>query len=265
MHTPFSPCDGLVVLPSSEPVPGLGLLPVNAFLIRGPAPLLVDCGMGREQAAFLDALETVVDPSSLAGILLTHEDADHSGSLNELLERAPGATLYTTLPGMGKLGAGGPIPPQRVQLLAPGSGFTAGGRRFRAVRPPMYDSPATLAFLEEEHGWLFASDALSAFLPAAPEWAEDLDPTVLADGMSLHCRMNSPWLADIDRGRYAAAVRAFAALDPELVLATHLPPLRRAGFRRLIDRALRLPDEGVVPLPDQAAFAQIMASLSPAA
>jgi flavorubredoxin len=89
MDIPFSPIQDLVVLPSFEPVPGLGILPVNRFLTRGSELILVDTGVATERAAFLDALDTVMDPRDLRWILLTHEDADHAGALEALLERAP--------------------------------------------------------------------------------------------------------------------------------------------------------------------------------
>lgn len=264
MDTPFSPTPDLVVLPSSEPVPGLGVLPVNSFLIRGSEPILVDAGIATERAAFLDALDTVLDPRDLRWILLTHEDADHAGALEVLMDRAPQATLVTNLLGMAKLGSSMRLAPERVRLVRPGSMLKLGRFAFEVHRPPMYDSPATLAFLEATRGWLFASDALAAFIPAAVERADEVAPSVLAEGMSLACRMNSPWLATADRIVYKAQVDAFAALRPTWTFGSHLPPAEAKVFHTLCTRAADLPAEGEVPLPDQAAFEMMMASLQDA-
>jgi hypothetical protein len=163
---------------------------------------------------------------------------------------------------MAKLGSGMRLPPERVRLVRPGSTLQLGGHGFSVHRPPMYDSPATLAFLETGQGWLFASDALAAFIPAYVERVEELPDAVLSDGMSLACRMNSPWLATADAEAYRAQVEAFASLKPEWVFASHLPPAKAGLFQSLcLRRAIGLSAEGEVPLPDQAAFEALMPSL----
>ena len=249
MEPSFSPTTDVVVLPSLEPVPGVGVLPVQAFLLRGPRPVLVDTGLAREEDAFLDALDALVDLGSLACILLTHEDADHAGAVFSLLERAPDAQLVTTAVGVGKLGAVRPPDPARVRLVAPGARFEVGGRVLRALRPPMYDSPATLAFFEERARWLFTSDGFGAFVPELTERAEDLPLDAALDGMSAFCRANSPWLMDLAPAVYAGQVDALARLEPEWVFASHLPPLGKAAFAPYLERARALPSEGHVPLP----------------
>ena len=62
---PYSVGDGITVLPSYLPVPGMGVLPAHAFLIDGPEPILVDTGPGGAEDGFQDALASVIDPSAL--------------------------------------------------------------------------------------------------------------------------------------------------------------------------------------------------------
>ena len=47
------------------PVPGLGVLPANAFLIRARQPVLVDTGVAALRDPFLAAIGAIVDPSEL--------------------------------------------------------------------------------------------------------------------------------------------------------------------------------------------------------
>ncbi|MCA9549889.1 MAG: MBL fold metallo-hydrolase [Myxococcales bacterium] len=248
MEPAFSPTPDVVVLPSYEPVPGVGVLPVQAFLLRGTSPVLVDTGLAREADAFIDALDLLVDVSRLSCILLTHEDADHAGALFPLLERAPHARLVTTPVGFGKLGSVQHLDPTRVRFVGPGARFEAGGRTFRALRPPMYDSPATLAFFEERQRWLFASDGFGAFVPELTERGEDVPLEAGLEGMSAFCRANSPWLMDVDPALYAEAVGTFRRLDADWIFASHLPPIRKAAFEPYLERAARLPKEGQLPL-----------------
>ncbi len=89
------------ILPSLLPVPGLGGLPVNAFLWKGPEPMLVDTGLAALSDGVVDALAAEIDPGDLRWIWLSHTDADHIGNLVAVLERAPRAQVVTNFLGMG--------------------------------------------------------------------------------------------------------------------------------------------------------------------
>src|SRR5687767_2917119 len=80
-------------LPSFLPIPGHGVLPVNAFLINGSEPVLVDTGLPMLGDEFMTAVEKVIDPSEIRWIWLSHTDADHLGSLRTVLARAPKAEI----------------------------------------------------------------------------------------------------------------------------------------------------------------------------
>lgn len=132
------------VLADQVPVPGLGTLPVNAFLLHGEEPLVVDTGLSIPGTGFVDALSSVVAPEDVRWIFLTHPDRDHTGALFELLDLAPHARLITTFLGTGILGCEFDVPMHRVHLLNPGQSMVLGDRRITAFRPPLYDSPATV-------------------------------------------------------------------------------------------------------------------------
>src|SRR5215469_12656489 len=89
------------ILPSSLVVPGLGMIPVNAFVVKAAEPVLVDSGLHPDRAEFLSGLEQIIDPSDLRWIYLTHPDADHTGSLHALVEAFPSIRVVTTFVGMG--------------------------------------------------------------------------------------------------------------------------------------------------------------------
>jgi flavorubredoxin len=72
---------GIEVPPSHFPIPGAGLLPVNAFVIKAQEPVLVDAGMEIESEEFMKALESIIDPHDLKWVWLTHGDTDHAGNI----------------------------------------------------------------------------------------------------------------------------------------------------------------------------------------
>src|SRR5438067_264654 len=85
MHTTTLAGD-VTALQDAMEIPGLGVLPVNAFLLKGSQPMLVDTGLPQSKDAFLAALGTLVDPADLRWIWISHPDRDHMGALYDLLE-----------------------------------------------------------------------------------------------------------------------------------------------------------------------------------
>jgi glyoxylase-like metal-dependent hydrolase (beta-lactamase superfamily II) len=91
MHT-YRASQDVSVLADYLEVPGLGFLPVNAFVIHAAQPVVVDTGLGLPDRDFVAALADVIDPADVAWIWLTHPDRDHTGGLFALLDaaRTPG-------------------------------------------------------------------------------------------------------------------------------------------------------------------------------
>jgi Metallo-beta-lactamase superfamily len=123
-----NPADDVVALTGVLPIPGLGFLPVNAYLVQAEQPLLVDSGLPGSRADFLQALWSQIEPADLRWIYLTHPDRDHTGSLMEVLTAAPNARLITTFLGLGILSMEYQISPERVFLLNPGQSLDLGDR-----------------------------------------------------------------------------------------------------------------------------------------
>ena len=46
-------------------IPGLGFLPVNAFVIHAAQPVVVDTGVGLPDRDFVSALSEVLDPADV--------------------------------------------------------------------------------------------------------------------------------------------------------------------------------------------------------
>src|SRR5690606_5983229 len=101
-------------LPSEAPVPGIGSLPVNSYVLKSAQPVLIDTGLHADRDAFMAELESVIDLEDLRWVYLTHPDQDHVGSLLSVLERAPHVRLITTYLGAGILSLFTDLTPQRM-------------------------------------------------------------------------------------------------------------------------------------------------------
>ncbi len=96
MITTYEAAPDIDVLTSSFPVPGFGLIPINAFVLHAAEPVLIDTGAVVESDDFMTALQSVIDPADLRWIWLTHTDFDHIGSLHRLLGENPQIRVITT-------------------------------------------------------------------------------------------------------------------------------------------------------------------------
>jgi len=83
------------VITTPFPVPGLGCVAINAFVLKGKEPLLVDTGPVVHRAEFMATLRSIIDPAELRWLWLTHTDPDHIGSLAQLMSENPRLRVVT--------------------------------------------------------------------------------------------------------------------------------------------------------------------------
>lgn len=259
MFQPYAAVPGIDVLPAYLPVPGMGVLPANAFLLRGAEPMLVDTGPGGVSDEFVAALGSLIDPAELRWVWLTHTDPDHVGALRQLLVAAPRARVVTTYLAVGKLGMHLPVPLDRVHLCNPGETLRVGDRTLVARRPPTFDAPETTAVFDAESGTLFSADTFGALMSSPAATASEIPAADVEEGMVLWTAIDSPWLHQVRRSAFDAAVADIAALEPRRILSAHLPPAEGMA-RRLLDCLRLVPDTRPWVGPDQAMLTRMLAS-----
>lgn len=254
------------VLADQLEVPGLGFLPVNAFVLHASEPVVVDTGLSLPGRGFLEALGTVIDPADIQWIWLTHPDRDHTGGLFALLDAAPQARVITTFIGMGIMSTERPLPLNRVCLLNPGQTLDVGDRQLTAIRPPLFDNPSTTGFYDDCSGALFSSDCFGAPMPTADlATCGDAGQAPAGDlraAQLLWATVDSPWVHTVDPARYLATLAPLHAMNPALILSTHLPPASRCAPEFLHTLAA-VPSTDPFTGPDQAALEQMLADFEP--
>jgi flavorubredoxin len=252
------------VLTSTAVLPGMGMVPVNAFVVKGAAPMLVDTGVAVESRDFIAALETVIDPADLEWIWLTHTDFDHTGALHQLLERNPRLRVVTTFLGVGILSLSAPLPLDRVTFVNPGETITIGGRELVAFRPPVFDNPSTTGFYDRTSGTLFSSDCFGALLQSVPTSAAEISDGDLRDGQVFWAGVDSPWLHKVDRAMFATELEAIRRLAPKLLLSSHLPAAPGHLLDRMLASLIAAPDARPFAGPNQAAFEAMLKQMASA-
>ncbi len=262
MTTSYTAASGIDVLTSNVPIPGLGLVPVNAFVLHGSEPVLVDTGTVVERDEFMTALQAVIDPADVQWIWLTHTDFDHIGNVHRLLADHPQIRVITTFLGVGIMGLADGLPMDRVYLVNPGQKITVGDRTLTAIKPPVFDNPSTTGFLDDRSGAFFSSDCFGALLQEVPENAADLSDDDLRDGQVLWATVDSPWLHKVDRTAFAKELDGIASLAPSMILSSHLPAASGTMTQRLLSSLRAAPDAAPFVGPDQVALEQMMAGMT---
>jgi flavorubredoxin len=266
MVTSYRATPDIEVLTSNAMIPGFGLIPINAFVIKGSEPVLVDTGVVLESAEFMAALKSVIDPSELRWIWLTHTDFDHIGALAQLLAENPQLRVITTFMGIGIMGLSNPLPLDRVNLVNPGEKITLGDRTLVGFKPPVFDNPSTTGFYDEKSGVLFSSDCFGALLQdEVPQNAADISDDARQQGQTFWVTVDSPWIHKVDRDRFAKELDGIRQMAPKMVLSSHLPAAHGDLLEALLASLALAPDFPRFTGPDQAGLEQMLAEMPPPA
>lgn len=262
MVNTYRAAPGIDVLTSNVIIPAYGQVPVNAFVVKGAEPMLVDTGTVVDSADFMSTLRSIVDPADLKWIWLTHTDFDHIGSLPALLAENPTLRVITTFLGVGIMGLFTPLPLDRVYLLNPGESITIGDRTLTAIRPPCFDNPSTTGFYDSASDVFFSSDCFGALLQSVPQNAADLSDKDLRDGQIFWTTVDSPWMHKVDKAALATELDAVRRMNPKMVLSSHLPAAPGAMLDRLLGSLAAVPTAQPFVGPNQAALEQMLQKMT---
>lgn len=217
--------------PGDEPL----RLPLNSLVLRGPEPVLVDTGSAGIGDQWWSQVGSLVAPEAVRWIFLSHDDADVCGNLAEALDRCPRATVLLGGLLAERLAPDDRPPADRTRYVDDGEHVTISDRRLYVLRPPAYDSPATLGVFDPVSGVYWAADCFGAPVPHPVGDAADLDSDVWTEGFLRYHRQLSPWAAEVEPLRWRAAVGRVAALGARVLASVHGPAIRGPLTGRALD------------------------------
>ena len=261
MEKPYQIMPDIEVIPAHFPIPGMGFLAVNAFVIKAEEPVLVDTGMGIDSVEFMKALESIIDPQDLRWVWLTHDDADHTGNIQKVLEAAPSARLAANSLAVLRMSTAWQVPMDRVHWLNSGESIRVGDRKLTAVRPPLFDNPTTIGIHDNKSGAFFSADCFGAIIPSPVQNVDDVPEGDLAQGAISWASADSPWVHMVDPGVFSQALDSIRQMAPKIILSAHLPPAR-GKTEQLLELLARIPTSTPFVTPNQTALEQILAQTS---
>ena len=262
-------CDPELIAPDTYVIRqlfGEGLAPaavyVNSMVIAGPEPVIVDTGPSVARDDWLNDVFSIVDPADVRWVFLSHDDADHVGNLQEVLDLCPKATLVTNMFTIERMAADHLLPIHRARIDNDGDRFTAGDRELVAVVPPTFDSPTTRGLLDTRTGVHWGVDSFGTPVPAEVTDVAELPADFYQAGFLHMNRLLSPWHKWLDGTKYGSHLDRVRGLNASVVASAHGPALRGDQIGTALDLLGQLPDMEAAPLPGQAELEGLVALIT---
>jgi hypothetical protein len=236
---------------------------LNSMVIRGAEPMLVDTGTPANREQWLKDAFSIVEPGDVRWVFLSHDDVDHTGNLDQVMDACPNATLVCNWAMVERHTNCFQFPLARCRWIMDGDALDIGDRQLLARRPPVYDSPTTRGLFDPTTGVYWSVDTFATPLPDPELGVADLDPEFWDFGLALFALGGvSPWLSLVDEDKYGAYVDQTQGLDIKTVAACHSPVIEGPYIERAFARIRELPAMVPPPMPDQSVLDQIIAATS---
>jgi flavorubredoxin len=260
MYKPHQIGPDIEVITAYFPIPGAGFLAINAFVIKAKEPVLVDTGMGIESKEFMKTLESIIDPHDLKWVWLTHDDTDHTGNLQKVLEAAPSARLAGNSLALLRMSTAWPAPMHRVYWINSGDSISVGDRKLTAVRPPLFDNPTTIGIYDSKSEAFFSADCFGAIISSPAQNVGEVPEGDLTQGMISWASADSPWVHMVEPAAFSQALDRVRQMAPKMILSAHLPPAQ-GKTEQLLELLARVPSSSPFIAPNQTALEQILAQM----
>lgn len=236
---------------------------INSMVILGKEPVIVDTGTPANREQWMRDAFALVEPNDVRWVFVSHDDVDHSGNLEQVMDACPNATLVCTWAMVERHTNCFNFPLDRCRWVMDGESFDAGDRTLVALRPPLFDSPTTRGLFDATSGVYWAIDTFATPLPDPAMGIADLDPEFWAEGMTMFAfGAVSPWLTLVDPAKFGERVDLVQSLDITAIASCHSPVIEGPFIGQAFDTVRGLPSIQPPPMPDQSVLEQIVAATS---
>ena len=234
---------------------------LNSMVIRGREPVIVDTGTIANRRQWLEDVFALVEPGDVRWIFLSHDDVDHTGNLEQVMEACPNATLVCNWAMVERHSNCFEFPLARCRWVMHDEKLDVGDRTLHAVRPPVFDSPTTRGLFDPSTGVYWSVDTFATPLPDPAAGIADLDPEFWQFGMTLFALgAVSPWISMADPDKYDRFVDVAHGLGATTIAGCHTPILAGEHIERAFAIVRQLPSVDPPPMPDQSMLDQVVSA-----
>ncbi|MCU1359938.1 MAG: putative flavodoxin [Ilumatobacteraceae bacterium] len=237
-------------------------VPLNTMVIRGEQPVVVDTGMAENREQYLADLFSIVEPDDVRWVFISHDDIDHTGNVNEVMDACKNATLIINWFMTKRMGESLQVPFTRQRWIGDGESFDAGDRVLHAIRPPVYDSPTTRGLFDPTTGVYWASDSFATPMLQPMTHIESIDRGFWEQGFAMFAKYVSPWTDMVEDAKFTETVRRIEQLDITAIAGCHTPTIGADHIAPAFELMHTFRSQAVAPEPDQAVLDQIIAAIT---
>ena len=262
-HTdPFEIAPDTFLIPNLAPGGPGAYVPVNAMLIRGSEPVIVDTGAPVHRELWLEKVFSLVEPEDVRWIFLSHDDGDHTGGVADALERCPNATLIANFFLVERLGLEIDLPLHRIRAVDHGERIDVGDRTLHLFRPPIFDGPTTRGLFDPTTATMWIVDSFASMV-TGPDGLHDVTatPADVYDGtFQAFNSMISPWHQWLDPAAYRRHVDEVEAMGVLTVASAHAGVHTGPAIHAAFERVRTLAGEPIIPDPGQPGLDEMLAA-----
>lgn len=234
---------------------------LNSLVILGEQPVIVDTGTPGNRSQWMQDVFSIVEPSDVEWVFLSHDDVDHSGNLDQVMQMCPKAKLVCNWAMIERHSNCFNFPLERCRWIMHDESFDVGDRTLHAVRPPVFDSPTTRGLFDSKTGVYWAVDTFATPLPDPAVGIAELDPEFWQFGLTMFAfGAVSPWLSMVDADKFGRHVDAVRSLDITTVAGCHTPVIEGTLIDQAFAHVRAFPTVEPPPMPDQSILDQIIAA-----
>jgi len=188
----------------------------NAYLIVDEKIALIDTVKSTVSSQLISRIKRIIDPSRINYIVSNHAEMDHSGSISDILEFCPQATVITSKAGQKSL--------QRhfkkewnFQVVKTGESISLGKNTLSFVNTPMVHWPDSMVTYLPEEKILFSNDAFGQHLASPEHFDDEIGWTCVRKyAAKYYANIVTPFGKQVNK-----ALAALSDLEIEMVCPSH--------------------------------------------
>jgi len=188
----------------------------NAYLIIDEKVTLIDSVYEPFTEQMISRIESIIDLSKIDVYISNHSEPDHSGSILEVLKRAPQAKVYASGPA-GVRSMMGTYHGIDVLPIKTGDVVNIGRRDLTFIQTPLVHWPDNMVTYSAYDKILFSNDMFGQHIASFERYDEEIQYNILVDELKMYyANIVLPYGSQTQR-----ALKLIRELDIELVAPSH--------------------------------------------
>ncbi len=201
----------------------------NSYLVVGERVALIDAVKAGFEDQMLSSIREIVDPAQIEYLIVNHNEPDHSGSIDKLLELNPDLKLVCSKAAEPFLRNIVNNPAKEINAVKAGETIDLGGRTLELLSAPLMHWPDTMFTYCQEDAVLFSCDGYAAhYCPKAGEsiFYRPDDPVIEHETRFYYDQIMRPFAPFSRRATEAVLQREIKVVAPSHGLINKAEPRR---------------------------------------